>query len=317
MLKKSPSAIFLVLLLFLVFSPTAKAVEIDPEFNPENIISDSEMLDYDSMNLNDIQRFLEKKNSYLATYRTVNAHGTPDKSAAEIIYDATHQNYDCSGIDLGDSPTEADKKAHCRIITTVNPKLILVLLQKEQSLTEATNPSQKSLDWATGYGCPDSIACNVYYKGFGKQVNSASLQFLAYINEQYRYSYKAGQTYTFTNPYGEISTATMVVTPQNKATAALYNYTPHVFNGNYNFFKLWKKYFPTIKVSYPDGTILQAEGKKVLWLIENGKKREFINWGSFASRFNKNHPNWVSHRIWVSVIEQHADLASDTRDPVV
>ena len=288
MSKQKSSVIFLLLLLFLSFSPNARAATIDPEFNPENIINDSEMLDYDSMDLDDIQRFLEKKNSFLATYRTTNAHGTPNKSAAEIIYDATHQNYDCSGIDLGDSPTEADKKAHCRIITTVNPKLILVLLQKEQSLIEATSPSQKSLDWATGYGCPDSVACNPYYKGFGKQVNSASLQFLAYVNEQYRYSYKAGQTYTFTNPYGEISTATMIVTPQNKATAALYNYTPHVFNGNYNFFRLWKKYFPVVKVIYPDGSILQAEGSKVVWLIENGKKRQFMNWGSFVSRFNKN-----------------------------
>ena len=288
MSKKRSSVVFLLLLVFLSFSPVTKAASIDPEFNPENIINDSEMLDYDSMDLDDIQRFLEKKNSFLATYRTVNAHGTPNKSAAEIIYDATHQNYDCSGINLGDSPTEADKKARCRIITTVNPKLILVLLQKEQSLIENSNPSSKSLDWATGYGCPDSVACNPYYKGFGKQVNSASLQFLAYVNEQYRYSYKAGQTYTFTNPYGEISTATMVVTPQNKATAALYNYTPHVFNGNYNFFRLWKKYFPTVNVTYPDGSILQAEGSKVVWLIENGKKRQFMNWGSFVSRFNKN-----------------------------
>ncbi|MFZ4648050.1 MAG: hypothetical protein ACOYMB_00240 [Patescibacteria group bacterium] len=288
MLKKYRSAIFLALLAFFICSPTAKAIEIDAEFNPENIISDSELLDYNSMGLTDIQNFLNKKNSYLANYRTINSHGTIDKSAAEIIYDATHQNYDCSGIDLGDSPTEADKKARCRIITTVSPKLILVLLQKEQGLIEKANPSQSSLDWAAGYGCPDSIACNPYYKGFGKQINSASLQFLAYINEQYRYSYKAGQTYTFTNPYGTISTATMSVTPQNKATAALYNYTPHVFNGNYNFFKLWKKYFPTVKTFYPDSTILQAEGDKVIWLIENGQKRQFLNWGSFVSRFNKN-----------------------------
>ncbi len=287
MLKKYQSAIFLVLLMFFAYLPTAKAIEVDPEFNPANIISDAELLDYDSMQVSDIQSFLNKKNSYLANYRTINAHGTSDKSAAEIIYDATHQNYDCGGIDLGVSPTEADKKAKCRIITTVNPKLILVLLQKEQSLIEETSPTQRSLDWATGYGCPDGLSCNPYYKGFGKQINSASLQFLAYVKEQYRYSYKAGQTYNFTNPYGTISTATMAVTPENKATAALYNYTPHVFNGNYNFFKLWKKYFPTIKTFYPDSTILQAEGDKVVWLIENGKKRQFLSWGSFASRFNK------------------------------
>lgn len=290
MFKKLPLTILLFSFVFFTSFQSVKAATIDPEFNPENIISDFDLLDYNSMDLNDIQKFLEKKNSFLATYRTVNAHGTPNKSAAEIIYDATHQNYDCGGIDLGVSPTEADKKAKCRIITTVSPKLLLVLLQKEQSLTEATNPSQSSLDWATGYGCPDSVACNPYYKGFGKQINSASLQFLAYINEQYRYSYKMGQTYIFTNPYGDISTATMSVTPQNKATAALYNYTPHVFNGNYNFFKLWKKYFPSsvaTRTLYPDGTILKAENSKIVWLIKDGKRQEFMSWGSFISRFSK------------------------------
>ncbi|MCX6795344.1 MAG: hypothetical protein NT165_01250 [Candidatus Falkowbacteria bacterium] len=287
MLKKIPSTIFLVLLAFFAFSQSAKAADIDPEFNPENIISDAELLDYSSMQLSDIQNFLSQKNSYLANYHTFNSHGTPDKSAAEMIYDATHQNYDCSGIDLGDSPTEADKKAHCRIITTVNPKLLLVLLQKEQGLIEKANPSQSSLDWATGYGCPDSLACNPYYKGLGKQINSASLQFLAYVNEQQRYPYKAGQTYNFSNSSGTIINTPMSVTPQNRATAALYNYTPHVFNGNYNFFKLWKKYFPTTKTFYPDGTLLQVEGDAGVWLLENGKKRPFLSAGAFASRFNK------------------------------
>lgn len=288
MLKKNSSVFFLVLLGFFLWLPTAQGAEIDPEFNPANIISDSELLDYNGMQLTEIQNFLQRKNSYLANYRTFNAHGTPDKSAAEIIFEASRQNYDCKGVDLGDTPTEADKKAHCRVITTVNPKLLLVLLQKEQGLIEKNNPSQNSLDWATGYGCPDGLSCNPYYKGFGKQINSASLQFLAYVNEQQRYTYKAGQTYSFTNPYGTISTATMSVTPENRATAALYNYTPHVFNGNYNFFKLWKKYFPTIKTFYPDGTLLQAEGDKGVWLIENGKKRPFLSWGAFSSRFNKN-----------------------------
>ena len=287
MLKRKLSAIFFVLFVFFALGRAARAVDIDPTFNPENIISDQDLLNYSSMGVSDIQDFLIQKNSFLANYHTINAHGTPGKSAAEIIYDATNQNYDCSGVDLGDSPTEADKKAHCRIITTVSPKVILVLLQKEQGLIENSNPSQKALDWAAGYGCPDGLACNPYYKGFGKQVNSAALQFLAYINEQERYPYKMGQTCTFNNPYGAISTATMTVTPQNKATAALYDYTPHVFNGNYNFFKLWKKYFPTIKNFYPDGTLLQAQGDAGVWLIQDGKKRPFLSEGALTSRFSK------------------------------
>ena len=263
--------------------------EIDTNFNPNFIISDSDLMDYSSMTLPDIQNFLQSKNSYLANYITPNNNGVM-KTAAEIIYDATNRNFNCEGITLSDAPTEDEKRIKCRTITTVSPKFILVLLQKEASLVEDTSPSESRLDWATGYGCPDNWTCNPYYKGFGKQVNSAALQFLAYMNEQHRYKYQAGNTYTFTNPYGTISKEPMPVTPQNKATAALYNYTPHVFNGNYNTYKLFLRYFPTSSSSaslfYPDGSLLKLADGPGVWLIENGKKRPFLNYASLISRFS-------------------------------
>ena len=277
------------LFLFLLIAPipALAQVEIDPNFNPNKIIDDNELLNTSSMSLSDIQTFLQSKNSYLANYSTLNAHGTT-KSAAEIIYDASNNNYDCSGVTLSDTPTEFEKQQKCRHITTVNPKFLLVLLQKEASLVEDPSPSQGRLDWAAGYGCPDGWVCNPYYKGFGKQVNSAALQFLAYINEQDHYNYKAGQTYTINNtldPYCTTSNQTMSVTPLNKATAALYNYTPHVFNGNYNVFKLWKRYFPKTVKLYPDGSILQAKDDAGIYLIEGGKKRPFASYSAFISRF--------------------------------
>lgn len=75
------------------------------------------------------------------------------------------------------------------------------------------------------------------------------------------------------------------VTPENQATAALYNYTPHVFNGNYNTYKLWNAYFPKVSRIYPDGSIIKAEGDPKIWLISGGTKRPFANWSAFASRF--------------------------------
>lgn len=260
---------------------------VDPQFNPNRIIENNELLAYDSMGLADIQNFLQKKGSFLANYNTTNTHGDI-KSAAEIIYDASHNNYDCDGVTLSDKPTEEEKKLKCKHITTVNPKFLLVLLQKEASLIEDASPTQSRLDWATGYGCPDGWVCNPYYKGFGKQVNSASLQFLAYMNEPNRYKYKAGQTYVISNtldPYCTTENQNMTVTPENQATAALYNYTPHVFNGNYNVYKLWDRYFPTVSRIYPDSSIIKAEGDPKVWLIENGKKRPFANWSAFISRF--------------------------------
>ncbi len=272
--------------LFIPFFPSA-AQEIDPTFNPNRIIEDAEMMDVKSLSVSQIQQLLANKNSYLASYTTINAYGTV-KSAAEIIYDAANNNYDCSGVDLGDNPSEEMRRIKCRSITTISPKVIITLLQKESSLIENPSPAQARLDWATGYGCPDSAACNPYYKGLGKQINSAALQFLAYMNEQQRYPYKMGQTYTFTNPYGTISKEPMVVTPENKATAALYNYTPHVFNGNYNFYILYNKYFPDVIQNYPDGSLLQVAGEPGVWLIQNGQKRPFTSYSALISRFDPN-----------------------------
>ncbi len=80
----------------------------------------------------------------------------------------------------------------------------------------------------------------------------------------------------------------MTVTPANKATAALYNYTPHVFNGNYNVYKLYQRYFPSRPARYPDGSLLQAQGEVGVWLIQNGQKRPFLSKTALVSRFNLN-----------------------------
>lgn len=301
----------LILFLFsLLFTQNSQAQTplVDTDFNPGKIIEDSEMLDCNSMSLSEIQAFLESKNSYLANYRTENAYGTI-KSAAEIIYDAARRNYDISfnsktnqyecdnGTILGTTLIESDIKQKCQQITTVNPRFLLILLQKETSLIENPNPTQNHLDWATGYMIFDGmLTCSPYdkcwrYKGFGKQVNSAALQFLYYLKEPGQFTYKAGQTYTFQNRYGTILKETMTVYLENKATAALYNYTPHVFDGNYNIYRLLKRYASSedtvIKITkaYPDGSLIQLAGDPGIWLIEKGQKRPFLNYSAFISRF--------------------------------
>lgn len=267
---------FFAALFFIVFSLNqAKAAD---EFDPNHIISDEEYLDSTTMSLGEIQIFLQSKNSYLAKYKCENYWGEM-KTAAEIIYEAAADNYDCENITLNNSGDHNEAKQKCRKIS-INPKLLLVLLQKEQSLIEDQSPSQRALDWAVGYGCPDNQDCNVRWKGFGKQVNSAALQFYDYIANPNHYTYKAGGTYTVTNT----NKPSMVITPVNQATAALYNYTPHVYNGNYNFHKLWLRYFT---FSYTNNTLLQAKGEPGVWLIENGKKRAFLTRGALTSRFDQ------------------------------
>ncbi len=241
-----------------IFSSMPRGV-LAEGFNPNYIISDNEILDYNSMNLENIQELLKSNNSYLDSYSTQNPDGKT-MTAAEIIYDRATVN-------------------------KVNPKFILVLLQKEQSLIEESSPKQSQLDWAAGYGCPDGDSCNTRWKGFWKQVNSASLQFRDYMDNPHLYTYKSGGTYTFTNPYSTTVKDSVVVTPVNQATASLYNYTPHVYNGNFNFYKIWQRYFTK---NYPDGSLIQAQGEAGVWLIQDGKKRPFTSKGALTSRFDMN-----------------------------
>ncbi len=234
-------------------------------FNAGYIISDQEILDTAAMTQTEIQDLLQAKNSYLATYQVSDPNGVT-MSASQAIYDRAINN-------------------------GVSPKFIIVLLQKEQGLIENAAPSQSRLDWATGYGCPDGGGCNDRWRGFWKQINSASLQFKDYMDNPHLYRFKAGQTYTFTNPYSTTYQGDMVVTLTNTATAALYNYTPHVFNGNYNFWKIWQRYFTR---SYLNGSLLQAAGESGVWLIENGVKRAFLSRSALTSRYDTNRIQIVS-----------------------
>lgn len=271
------------------------------EFNPNLIISDQEMMNYNSMTVDQIQSFLEEQNSFLATYKTSNAYGA-EKRASEIIYEASTKNYDISfnsktgiytcdkTVVLGEKLIEEEVAAKCQPITTINPKLLLVLLQKETSLIQNTKPSSFHLDFATGYMIFDGmLTCSPFdpcyrFKGFGKQVNSAALQFRWYMLSPESYKYQAGNTYIFKNQYGTVSNSETKVTIENKATAALYNYTPHVYNGNYNFWKLWNTYFPTY--GYANGSVLKIG--EDYYLIQNGESRKFVSKSVLASRVDPN-----------------------------
>ncbi|MFH1744556.1 MAG: hypothetical protein ABH881_00080 [bacterium] len=275
--NKSIQLIICLIFCFGVVSLTAKAAG---EFDPNYILNDDEMVDSDSMTLTEIDEFLRSKGGYIATASFPDAEGKVMK-AAEIIYNAAKNNYDCSGAtNLSAIPTISEKISKCEKIS-INPKMLLVLLQKEQSLIEDPSPTQSQMDWALGYGCPDGQACNTRWKGFGKQVNSAALQFFDYMQNPRYYKYQAGGTYTVSNT----NKPDMIISPVNQATAALYNYTPHVYNGNYNFYNLWLKYFTH---GYPNGSLLQAKGEVGVWLIQDGKKRPFLTKGALTSRFDIN-----------------------------
>jgi hypothetical protein len=199
------------------------------------------------MDKTDISNFLQKRAGTLSTYMTIDKEGAL-KSAVETFYE-TAQRWQ------------------------INPKYLLVLVQKEQSLLEDTDPSQGQYDRATGYGCPDSGGCDDRWKGFYKQVNSAAAQTRYYVDNIKEFTYQPGKTYNIDG---------QSITPVNNATAGLYNYTPHI-HGNQNFFNLYNKYF---SMKWPDGSLLQADDGDTVYFIENGVKRAIASKSILVSRFD-------------------------------
>ncbi|MDD3285002.1 MAG: hypothetical protein PHZ07_05400 [Patescibacteria group bacterium] len=234
----------------------------DPNFDPNYIISDFELEDYSSMSVYEIQYFLNRQNGILKTYSVYDEEQLKYVNASEIIYRASIKH-------------------------RINPKYLLVVLQKEQSLITDPNPKQKQLDWATGFSICDSCSMNdprlLKYKGFYNQVMSAAERNRFYIdNSSTSWFFHIGKEYNIDG---------IKITPANQATVNLYNYTPHI-NGNYNFWKIWQKWFT---LSYPNGAILKAYDSSSVWLIEDGYRRPFITWSAFLSRYRSKDIINVSH----------------------
>ncbi len=225
----------------------------DNPFNPNFLISDEEMQDWDSMTRADIQAFLIEKGGALARLKLADKLGVK-RVASDII-------------------TRASKEHK------INPKYLLVKLQKEQSLITEDDPTQKQLDGATGYGITDGCgwSCDTYKrnKGFGKQVDSAAGIIRWYYDhvEEESWIRRPHETYQISN---------IDITPANYATAFLYTYTPHL-QGNENFWKLWQRWFDQV---YPDGTLVKTQSGDTVYLIEEGKKRAFKSVTALTTRFD-------------------------------
>lgn len=261
-------------LLVSVILPAQAALAYDTAYNYQFIISDDQLLNYNSMSAAVIQTFLAGHGSKLAT-SSFSADGTT-KSAAQIIYDAS-QRYQ------------------------INPKVILVTLQKEESLVDDDGISAASypihLNYAMGYGCPDSSACDTTYYGFVNQINQGAAAFRRYYNAILDHGYTISgwgpnfvkqlycYDYEVTDGFCPNTSTPISVQPANFITSALYTYTPH-FHGNYNFWRIWRRWGFDSQLLYPDGTLLKAQGGFSYYLIENGQKRRFVNLAAFFSRYS-------------------------------
>lgn len=147
----------------------------------------------------------------------------------------------------------------------INPQVLIVMLQKEQSLITDNWPWAVQYQKAMGYACPDTAPCDEQYYGFYNQVSSAAWQLKRYVDLPNNYNFKAGVTrYIQYNPNTSCGGTNVFL--ENPATAALYNYTPYQPNpgalsnlngssdcgayGNRNFWKYFNDWFGTTYIHF-------------------------------------------------------------------
>lgn len=239
---------------------TSKTAFLEGQYY-NNLISDNDFIDIDCLSVVDIQDFLTQEGSFLKDY------SEGGRSAAQIIWDAAHAITPDSSDPSGTNGIVVDQSTG-----TVSPWVILCTLQKEQALITRTTYSQFALDRAMGYGIIDSGGGNPAYYGFANQVDWAAWQLRynfhrAEPERTWATNYKVGQTMTFSNT----NYPNMDVSFENRATASLYRYTPHVFNGNYNFWKLYNEYSQPV----PEPSSLLVLGSLItpLVLLKRRKRR--------------------------------------------
>ena len=271
--------------IFYVKNPKVSAAS----FDPSSIISDATFTNASTMSVADIQNFLISKGSILATISSDKlGEGANGRGAAQIIYDAVRTNR----TDFAHAEGYGELNP---LLMSLNPQVILVTLQKEQSLITNPYENQTSLDWALGYGCPDGGGCNVAYQGFTNQVVYGAAQFMKNYYKASTSAYKPGQTYIFTNTVGYYTDQpSQSVYITNAATSSLYQYTPHVYNGNYNFWYFMSSWFADFVSLANSGVgLLKGYGQNEIYLYSSTRNlRWYISnladlpaWGVYSNSY--------------------------------
>lgn len=196
-----------------------------------------------------------------------------------------------------DGYTGAANESAARIIyrvaqsCNINPQVLIVMLQKEQGLITHTWPSAWRYNIALGQGCPDTAPCDPNYIGFFHQIYGAARQMQIYMEGKWFQWYAPGRTWNILyNPNANCGSSPVYIA--NKATSALYYYTPYQPNaaamragygegdgcsayGNRNFYNYFTDWFGSTQtvVNNPFGNIeaIQASPGKFRvagWVVD-------------------------------------------------
>lgn len=263
--------------MLVALSPAAPADALTgSQFDAGNIISDALFYDSGAMTATQVQAFLVQEEPHCTGPCLSNYTQSTPSIAADGL---------CSGAYVGSaSDRAADIIAKVGTACGISQKVLLVILEKEQSLVSSTNASASQFAAATGFSCPDSTGCNPAYAGFFYQVYDAAHQFQNYAHNPTKWNYQAGRTnqilYSPSCGYGP------PVFIDNQATAALYIYTPYqpdpaALNnlygtgdscssyGNRNFWRIYNDWFGA---STAASSLLRTSTDATVYLVSGGIK---------------------------------------------
>ena len=232
-------------------------------FNAGRIIDDSVFVNKNTMTAQQIQSFFWSKGSGCINGESacLKQYYENGRVAAQIVYD-TAQEF------------------------SINPQVLIATLQKETGLVTANQPQNWRYKTAMGYGCPDSTpgVCNSNYYGFTNQMRWAARMFRAIMNASPTWytPYVLGNNYIQWSPTSSCGGSNVYI--QNRATQALYNYTPYRPNqaainagygtgdgcsayGNRNFYLYFTDWFGS-----PRGMLVRTENDPTVYLYDDGRK---------------------------------------------
>ena len=265
-------------------SPPAASAADASRFDPGLIISDSVFYDFGTMKVADIQRFLESK---VPTCKAKSGDPTCLKNYVEDIVEKPGEDGKCLPMAAKPAQTAAQIIYEVARACSINPKVLLVTLQKEQGLIQSVNPTPYMYRAAMGFGCPDSdpAICGKVHSGLFNQLYKAAGQLQWYGDPRGSFTYmKVGRT-SNVRYHPNASCGTKPVLIKSIATTALYYYTPYTPNdaalknlygtgdscsayGNRNFWRFYTDWFGS---TIGGGFLLKSASSGTYLIVDNNK----------------------------------------------
>jgi len=265
------------------FSST-EATAASDSFDAGNIISDGQFFDANAMSQAEIQSFLSRM-----------VGGCQNDQCLDVLRVSTTSraaNDQCSAYSGASSEPVSAILYKVQAACGVSARVLLVTLQKEQSLVTSRAPSISTLERAMGYYCPDDPTrpgwCHPDYAGLYNQVYNAARQFQRYGTGTFTW-YPVGRVSAIQyHPDAECGSKNVLIA--NRATAALYYYTPYTPDaaalanmngvggdcssyGNRNFWRFYTNWFgsthaPAISSNDFGAGIVARDSAGALWYYQ-------------------------------------------------